>query len=345
MLVSVLSLVELGYGDGAVRDVRIAAELFANLLLPLFVRVGAIGDEGLAVSEVLKWTNEGGVELALALELLNVSGELDFIKSGLDFYIVVFDGDDTGNGLAGFALVSPLLIDDFSQVEEVALHVVAIVAGEDDSVVARKVGSFSGEEVEDHLDVGLAVVAGDGERFDVEGAVAAIILEEVLDVLEVGGFVEADPDCPILDLLKPSIAVAVVHDQIENHRGHPADFHDMLDDIELDAEDFEILVEEYDPVSEIVEPLNLLHVFVERTDEAIELLELLGYIAVLGAEEEGEIRVGVIGQDFYVLGQPVVVAELSPVDVDVLHACGDVGGGLVLLSGEEGVALYEFAHL
>ena len=45
----------------------------------------------------------------------------------------------------------------------------------------------------------------------------------------------------------------------------------MFDDIELDIEDLELFIEEYDSIPQIVESFNFLDVFIEVREEIIEM--------------------------------------------------------------------------
>jgi hypothetical protein len=107
-------------------------------------------------------------------------------------------------------------------------------------------------------------------------------------VIRVVGLIEVDSDGSVVDRLELPEAVAVIEHKVEDHRRHLAYLHDMLDDIELDAEYFELLVEEDDSIAEVVESFHLLHVFIEGLEEAIKVRELLGDRIVLGADEKGE---------------------------------------------------------
>ena len=76
------------------------------------------------------------------------------------------------------------------------------------------------------------------------------------------GLIEVDSDGFVVDRFELPEAVAVVEHKVEDDWCHLAYLHDMLDDIELDAEYFELLVEEDDSIAEVVESFHLLHVFI-----------------------------------------------------------------------------------
>jgi hypothetical protein len=120
-------------------------------------------------------------------------------------------------------------------------------------------------------------------------------------VVGVVRLIEVDSDGSVIDRFELPEAIAVVEHKVEDYRRHLAYLYNMLDDIELDAEYFELLVEEDDSIAEVVESFHLLHVFIEGLEEAIEVRELLGDRIVLGADEEGEMGVGVVEEELDVL--------------------------------------------
>ena len=164
-------------------------------------------------------------------------------------------------------------------------------------------------------------------------------------MIRVVGLIEVDSDGSVVDRFELPEAVAVIEHKVEDHRRHLAYLYNMLDDIEFDAEYFELLVEEDDSIAEVVESFHLLHVFIEGLEEAIEVRELLGDRIVLGADEEGKLWVGVVEEELDVLWEPVVADELESAQVDLLDTVEDVGGGIVLLSCEERVASDKFIYL